>query len=567
MRSSFFEFHVASTGLFTARAGLQVVSHNISNAATPGFSRQFVEQRASQPLATWNSRGMIGTGSEVFGIGQIRSFYLDQKFWTERGVLGQHTATTQLLTGVEIVFNEMSGTGIASNFDIFFARMQDLATNAPDATFRNNVVMTADSLARFVNTTAQSLRRQQVNANTEVSMVVSTINNLGLQIATLNERISKFEMDGSRANDLRDQRALLIDELSQFVNVEVIEREHNDDFAAGMFPNPQDRGRSDQRLSIRINGYEFVNHWDVNTLQTVPRQQGNERNEMDAPGLYDIRFANGVWFNIYSPTLQGQLRGVIDVRDGNNLSTVLPPTVPPPAQSPFRQPNQFRGVPFYLEQLNHMVRTFARAMNEALDHQGDQIPGMTGHVNGFSGNNPNRSDLWFFTYTDAAGNEIQFDPTLGVGRDAAGNLIPHDFSGMNAFNFRVNTMLRNDPYLLATADVAFNAPGGGESNNNIILGFASLAEFSSLFREGSIGNFVNGLASQLGIDLRQSANFAANYHDVTQSIDNQRMSVSGVSLNEEILAMIQFQQQFTAAARLMSVINEVYDNLINRMGL
>ncbi|MCL2564838.1 MAG: flagellar hook-associated protein FlgK [Defluviitaleaceae bacterium] len=560
MRSSFFEFHVASRGLFTARAGLQVVSHNIANAATPGFSRQFVEQRASQPLATWNSRGMIGTGSEVFGIGQIRSFYLDQKFWTERGVLGQHTAKTQLLTGVETVFNEMSGTGISSNFDIFFARLQDLTTNAPDGTFRNNVLMTADSLARFINTTAQSLRRQQINANTEVSMVVSTINNLGLQIAGLNERISKFEMDGSRANDLRDQRALLIDELSQFVNVEVIEREHNDDFAAGMFPNPQDRGRSDQRLSIRINGYEFVNHWDVNTLQTVPRQQGNERNDVDAPGLYDIRFSNGVWFNIYSPTLQGQLRGIIDVRDGNNLNTVEPPTVFPPAQSPFRNPNQFRGVPFYLQQLNHMVRTFARAMNEGLDHQGQPIPGSPGHVNGFARNADDPSGRWFFTFTDNAGNEIDhLDPN---------NPNPADpYAFMNAFNFQVSSWLREDPERLATADVPVSAPGGGESNNNVIFGFTKLAEFPSLFREGSIGDFVNALASQLGIDLRQSANFAANYHDVTQSIDNQRMSVSGVSLNEEILSMITFQQQFVAASRLMSVINEVYDNLINRMGL
>ena len=574
MRSSFFEFHVASSGLFTARAGLQVVSHNISNASTEGFSRQFVEQRASRPLATWNSRGMIGTGSEVFGIGQIRSFYLDQKFWTERGVLGQHSAKASLLTSVETVFNEASATGISAGFDNFFARMQALHTQANDPTFRNNVLMNAESLIRHINSTAQTLRRQQINANTEVAMITSTINNLGTQIASLNERISRFEIDGSRANDLRDQRARLIDELSQFVNVEVSEREFNDDFAAGMFPRPEDRGRSDQRLSIRINGYDFVNHQDVNLLDLVPRSsasgQDNRRNEVDAPGLYDLRFQNGVWFNIYSPTLQGQLRGTIDVRDGNNQAPPWPGANAPAGNvnSPFRGGNDFRGVPFYLEQLNHLVRTFAAAMNEGAPASGGH-PGTIGHVNGFGHNATTQSNMWFFTYVDNNGVEQHFDPTVGEGRDADGNLIPHNWSNLNAFNIQLNSMFRgeNGPNLLATSDVPVYGTGGGESNNNVTLGFMNLATNPSLFAEGSIGDFINATATQLGIDLDQSKKFAANYTDVTESINNQRRSVSGVSLNEEILAMIQFQQQFTAASRLMSAINDVYDTLINRMGL
>ena len=558
MNSSFFSLHVASSGLFSARAGLQVVSHNISNASTEGFSRQFVELRASRPLATWNHRGMIGSGSEAFGIGQIRSFYLDQKFWAERGVLGQHASTQQLLSVVETVFNEARGTGISSGFDIFFARMQELHTQANDGVFRNNVLMAAESLARFINTTAQSLQRQQVNANTEVAMITSSINNIGLQISSLNERISRFEMNGQRANDLRDQRALLIDELSQFVNVEVVEREFNDDFAAGLFPRPEDRGRSDLRLSIRINGYDFINHFDVNLLETVPRSADpdNRRHEMDAPGLYDLRFANGVWFNIYSPTLQGQLRGTIDVRDGNSGTAPRPlqPGTPAGTQSPFRgDAISFRGIPFYMEQLNHLVRTFAEAMNNI-------------HRTGFARNAESQSDMWFFTFMDGtdevgSGYPDPADPATTPPTPSA------TLAGMNALNFRVNSRLRDDPYLLATSTVAWNEGSGGESNNMVVQLFMDLANDQSLFAEGSIHNFINAVSTQLGIDVAQATNFAVNYNDVTESINNQRRSVSGVSLNEEILAMIQFQQQFVAASRLMSAINDVYDNMINRMGI
>ena len=540
MKSSFFEFHIASSGLFTAKAGLQVVSHNISNASTVGYSRQYAEQRASRPLATYNTRGMVGTGSEVYGIGQVRSLYLDKKYWTERGVLGEHTTKKQQLGVIETVFNELSGTGISGNFDSFFSKIQDLFTNAPDGTYRNNVIKTAESLTQFINSTAASLRAQQRDINTEVSTVVYAINNLGSQIANLNERISKYEIDGSRANDLRDQRALLIDELSLYVNIEVEEREHNDGYAAGNYPKPEDRGKSDKRLYIMINGYEFVNSWDVNMLECEARPQGSERNAIDAEGMYDLVFQNGVEFNIYSTTLKGTLKGLIDARDGNNGQPV-----------PGEPTHKFKGIPYYLEQLNTLVRTFAMAINEGLDMNGNPIPGITGHVDGYDKSGDVKSDIWFFNYKDNTGAEMDH---LTAGSN---------YADMNCFNFQVNSKLLDDPNLLACSDTQ----NSGESNNNVILGFASLATYQSMFKEGKLSDFVNAIASELGVDTKQSTNFMANYTDVTKAIDNQRMQVSGVSLNEEVLTMVQYQQQFTAAAKLISVINDIYNVMINQMGM
>jgi len=546
MKSTFFEFHVATTGLFTAKAGLQVVSHNISNATTVGYSRQYAEQRASRPLATYNTRGMVGTGSEVYGIGQVRSLYLDKKYWTERGVLGEHTTKSQQLRMLETVFNELSGTGISGNFDSFFAKIQDLSTNAPDGTYRNNLVKTAESLTKFINSTAASLRQQQKDANTEVETVVKTINSLGAQISNLSERISKYEIDGSQANDLRDQRAVLIDELSLYVNVQVEEREYDEAYAAGKYPKPEDRGKSDKRLSILINGYEFVNHWDVNLLECVPREQGKERNEMDAPGMYDLIFQNGVEFNLYSPTLKGELKGLIDVRDGNNGEKI--------EKSPgvYLPIHNYKGIPYYLEQLNTLVRTFAKAVNEGVDINNNSILGVKGHVEGYD-KDGDKNELWLFTYKDNLGNEQQY----------SGSFAPSDYDGMNCFNFQVNSKIVDDPFLLACSDTE----NSGESNNNIILGFASLATYQSLFKEGKLSDYVNAISSELAVDTKQSMNFAANYDDVTRSIDNQRMQVSGVSLNDEVLTMVQYQQQYTAAAKLVSVINDIYNVMINQMGM
>ena len=319
MRSAFFEFNVARSALFLARGGLDVVNHNVANhRLDAGFSRQFIEQRATSPMTFRDSRGMIGTGTEIFGIGQHRNFYLDRKYWNERSTLGRFQMQSQQLRVLEMGLNEMRGTGTTAGFGLFFDTIQNLSTSASDEVFRTNVVQAANGLATFIHSMSQTMRRQQIDANEEVAIMVGRINSLGNQIASLNEQIARTELTGSRANDLRDARARLIDELSLYVNVEVREIERNEDFAAGLFPEPEQRGRSMLHFSVMINGREFVSGRDANLLEVVPRSPGAERNPTDVPGLFDIRFRGGMGFDIYSPTLRGQLRGLIEVRDGNN---------------------------------------------------------------------------------------------------------------------------------------------------------------------------------------------------------------------------------------------------------
>lgn len=528
MNSSFFEFHVASSALFTAKAALQVINHNIANQTTKGYSRQYVEQRASRPLATYNSKGMVGTGSEVYGIGQVRSFYLDKKYWSERAVLGEYSVKDSQITLMQSIFNELSKTGLSGHFDDFFNVLQDDTTNIPDATYRNNVVKSAESLASYINSTAASLRKQQLDANSELETLVTTINNIGQQIANLNQQISKYEIDGSQANDLRDQRALLIDQLSLYVNVEVQETEINDDYAAGKYPNPEDRGKSDKRLTVLINGYEFVNNWDCTSLKTVARSESNQRNAMDADGLYDIEFSNGISFNIYSSSLKGELKGIIDIRDGNNSANT------DASGNPIQMHN-YKGIPHYLNKLNQLVRVFATAFN-------------TEHENGFDANGARGES--FFTYKDAAGNDLTA-------------LTPADYAGMNCFNFKVNSSILLDPGMLACSD----DPTSGESNNKTAFKIADIFKNQSLFKEGKLADFITGMTSELAVDGKQATNFTKNYTDVTTSIDSQRKQVSGVSDNEEILAMVQYQQQYQSAAKLISVINDLYDTIINKMGV
>ena len=590
MRSSFFEFNVAMSGLFTARANLEVTSHNIANAAINGYSRQYAEQKAYFPIATYNGKGMVGTGSVVYGIGQMRDFYLDRKFWAERATLGEYSVKNGQLSITESIFNELSDSSLTRIFNDFFDKLQSLNENAGDFTYRTNVIQSAGTLTDMLRLQANSLQKQQRDINEEIKAMVQIMNSIGQQIASLNRQISTYELDGSRANDLRDQRARLVDELSLYINVEVREKEMNADYAAGKFPEPEDRGKSDKRYSVMINGYEFVNHYDFFALETVERKEPEQkRNPMDVPGLYDIRFASGNSFNIYHPGLKGELRGLIDIRDGNNGSTLIDydgATVfersviidgvarieryradgRPVGRVTVHNTN-YKGIPHYLDKLNYMIRTLARAFNEGLDKDGKPMYGVIGHVYGYDLNG-DRGNL-LFTYYDYDNLDLNGKPSVLTKVDVpyappdGYRALSDDFyDRINVFNFAVNPDMFKDPSLFAASDTDLQ----DQSNNEVIKGLLKIKNDIHLFKEGQLSDFISGMITELGIDRKQAEKFEKNYHDVTTMIDNQRISVSGVNVNEEVVDLVKYNQMYQAAAKLVNIIDSIYDTTVNRLG-
>jgi len=521
MRSSFFEFHVAISGAFTARNNLEVVSHNTANAAINGYSRQAAIQKASEPLALNTGKGMVGTGSQVTEVTQERDIFLDSKYWSQRAVLGEYSGKKSILDMMESVFNEIKGSpGLSSGINDFFAKAADLSTTSNDSTYRTNFIQSADSLARIVNMEAQLLQKQQKDANTEVVILIGQINSLGGQIVSLNRQIATQELDGSHANDLRDERARLVDELSLLVNIDAKEVD------MGTPGNPNNK-----HYVVMINGYDFVNHYSINTLAAIPRAA--KRSAMDVEGLYDIIFdTNNVVFDIYHPALKGQLKGLIDMRDGDGAAGASPAAV-------------YKGIPYYVERLNTFVRRFAMAVDQGQYADGTPI-GTAGHANGYDLYGLNRGTLIF----------------TNDGGQTEGILPPDFYDRMNCFNMRVNNTLMADPKRLNCA----SDPTQGESAYAVTMGFANIESNSSLFQEGKLSDFVTGLNSGLGIDTKQAGDFQAGYGDMTTVIDNQRINVSGVDLNEEMVNMVKNQQLFQASAKLVSTINSIYETLINRLG-
>lgn len=516
MGSSFFEFNIATTGLFAARAGLEVTANNISNSGTKGYSRQYVMQRATTPLDRYSGVGQVGTGTEVYGIGQHRDVYLDKKYWAQNSTFGEQVQKSSQLASMENIFGALADSGLTKNVNNFFDGISNLKFDAGDLNYRSAVVNNANALAGNIRNYAYELRRQQVDLNEEVLSLVNRISAIGTQIADINDQIYKFEISGQTANELRDQRTLLLDELSKYVNVET--KEYSDG-------SGRELGK---KFNVLINGQEFVSHTDAKKL-TVQRRAVPLHTD-DAPNLYDVVWENGTKLN--TTGLQGELKGLLDCRDGDS----------DPATG-----GEYKGVPFYISKLNEFAKVMARAFNLGEDAGANPIPGVTGHEAGFDlKGQPGGS---FFTMIGANGQTVN-------------KLLPADYANITAFNFAVSDDLIADPSKLAASDT--NAPDQ-PSNNKIILGLITLKDNKSLFAEGGAYQFVNSLSSTIAIDKSQADNYNKYYSDVVKTIENQRLQVSGVSLNEEVANVVKYQHLYQTASKLINVINDIYNTTINSM--
>jgi len=524
MNSAFFEFNVATSALFTAKNGLSVTSNNIANSATKGYSRQVALQKASEPLPGVCGKGMVGTGSEVYGVGQIREFYLDKKYWRQNATLGEYEIKNDQLELVETVFSELSSMGVNSTVNEFLNSISSLTFSAGDKTYRTNVINFASIFVDNINSYAVSLQNQQKDLNDEVNALVKKINSISDQVVSLNKQIFTNELDGNHANELRDQRALLLDELSQYVNTEV--KITNSEYG--------------EKLSVLINGQTLVNHFENQKLTCDARASEEKVDKDDAVGLYDITWNSGIPFS--TKGLSGTLKGLLDIRDGNVITDDT-------AGTEFANKVQdYKGIPYYIDKLNTLVQTVARVFNEGKTLDGTDIEGIDGHINGYDAYG-NKGNL-FFTYKNNEGKIVE-DTEL-------------DYSQITAFNFSLSGDLSSDPSKLAasTSDTTTEV-----SNNEIILQFTKIRNDGSIFKEGNVFDYINGTSSSLAIDRRQANNFNDFYTELTSETDNQRLSVSGVSLNEELTNMIKFQQLYVASAKLMQSISKIYDTTINGLGV
>jgi len=228
MRSSFGGLEIAKRGIFTQQAALTTAGHNVANANTRGYSRQSVNMVAARPIEALGLQrstvpGQMGQGVEFTEVKRIRESFLDKQYANENKSLGEWSVRQDTLEKLEAIINEPSDTGMRQVLDNFWNSWQELSKQPDNLETRAVVKESALAVTDAFNHAAKQLNDLASDLNDSISVKVSQVNSTLKQIAGLNNEIFRVEGLGNNANDLRDQRDVLIDDLSRVINVSVQE--------------------------------------------------------------------------------------------------------------------------------------------------------------------------------------------------------------------------------------------------------------------------------------------------------------------------------------------------------
>ena len=631
MPSQFFGLNISYTGLLAANAALNTTANNISNVETKGYSRQEAIQEASAALRVFTTYGCAGSGVDTIAIERIHDDFYDDKFRDANQKLGRIEAKAYYMKSVENYFQETDTiNGFNSSFNLMYNALEEVQKNAGDKATKAQFVMYAQSLCDYFNSVSNQLSELQKDVNTEIKDTVSEINSIASQIATLNKQINVIELTGAKANELRDKRTLLLDKLSEYVSceatetpirdeannydtganrfvvtiagsqllvdtnefreIECIARENNETInqsdTAGLYDLKWTDGNSFNIYSTLIGGklQGLIEMRDGNntenfrgTVDSVDVANNKVRIKVDLEYLKDLdkctlatsggKISLGAenyhytsWTYEYDKTT-GDCYYTFDI-DPNYTECTLS-TSRLTLEANVGRSIDYQGIPYYQEQLNEFVRLYARTFNDILTQAG-AVDGYSNPVDGSDGNQVGR----LFYADSVLGGQLTFNEYYSS--YAAGNTVTitnsmDTYYRLTAANFEISESIAADANLLATRTGASD----GESKANIVDQLIALKTDKDklTFRGGSASEFLQSVLSDVALNASRANRSETYYKTMTNIVDNQRISISGVDSDEEALSLVKFQNAYDLASRMIQTFTEIYDRLILQTGV
>jgi flagellar hook-associated protein 1 FlgK len=580
---------------------------------------------------------MMGTGVQSTGITQLRNQYYDTKYRASTSKYSEYNSVNEQLTQLQSYLNEMkSETGYTQLLSELSSAMQDLASNPSNATYRTQFTQAMGNFTDLINEAATNYQNTQEDINNEIAIHVDTINSISSQIYSLNQQIMNIETRYGNANDLRDQRELLVDQLSELVNVTVVETP----IMYGEGADATDSGAT--RYEVRIGGALLVDEMECRQLKVSAREEKINQNDID--GLYDVYWVGlndslGEKFDFNNSNVRGLIKGLLEVRDGNNMnpfsgtitgmmsgtadngSTVkvhlaegididelnLPTegtitlnckeyyydgweaeyddkgnlnnfvfkNITVTSDTGKREPAKFdastdvgktatmgaaidcKGIPYYMTQLNEFVRTLSKTMNDIFTGE-DANGNKAADANGDKG-------LDVFTTTNLSGEDLVLSGTTNTGKLTSNMLTDPSYYQLTALNWSINQTVAADQSKVVVSYANDIAQGNLDAKGVLEKAIAAMSD-QSMYSQGTVAQFLQSITTSQAVDIQKYSSFADNMNEVSTVIDNQRLSVSSVDTNEEAASLVIYQNGYNLACKIISVMSEVYDKLINETG-
>lgn len=576
--------YIGVSGLRTSQNAMNTTAHNITNAETAGFVRQQTVMEdfgysniGGNKISTWQ----LGMGTNTQVVKQVRDIFLDQAYRKESGRQGFYQVQFEAADEMQEVMGELEGVQFQNSIKDFWVALQELAKEPDSIVTRATLIQSGVNFIQHAENIYEQIQTYQIELNTQIQQKVDRINEIADEIKELNNKICFYECTGTEhANDLRDTRNLLLDELGGLIDISYEEQ-------------------TDGKVTIRAEEMPFLTEDHVFYMDTRYISEDSEMLVPYWPSFGDVEVFNFDRSpNSVDDTDIGSLKGIILAR-GRKVGKFT--DVP---MRPVRE--DFEDEPSYEEAVKQFNIDAAKYNKEIKDSvvmatqsQFDQlIHGIVTTINDILC--PNKEIMLENGETvkvlDTARAPIGMDKDSTMGTElfsrksmeryqelqevtlADGSkewvYIYNDEDATNNYSLYTLGEIEINPEILKDRSKLPLSKNTNTGDFDIDVAEELLsawqADFATLnpneLSYNNFNNYYTALLGELGTRGEKYQTLAETQEAMANSIDNERCEIMAVSTDEELTNLIKYQHAYNAAARYVNVVSEMLDHILSTLG-
>ena len=539
--SLFGSLYVGASGLQTSQNALNTTAHNMANVDTTGYTRQqILLGTRSYNILSVNASSVAyqqtGLGVYYSQTRQVRDEFLDKTYRKESGRSAFYETNTQVIEEIEDLFGEFQGAEFSEALENLWTAIEELAKDPCKSTNQNLFVTRSKEFLQRAQLVYQGLSDQQDNLNTQVKADVDTINKYGEQLVEINKQIMKIETGGTEnANDLRDKRNQILDEMAKLGNISYSE----DIYGV---------------VTVRFEGVDFIRSDSINKIELYQDKttgfytpywsqlanyktvNGEKVLDLDASRVYDPTQTISSDMN----TDIGSVRALLLAR-GEKRATYQEVD---PATVDIENYNTNISQSLLMNtqaEFDYLIKSVTTKINEVLKN--------------------------------AAEEATLSDPSSTYLRDENGK--PYQLFEMiandDAVGFTVGNIVINEDLVAEPALLSFRLKDGTEDKATMqklldVLSDESYTLNPNLKTKTNLMKYYSSLISQVSNTGEANKEIAAAQVNTVNEAFAAREQIVGVFSDEEMEFMIKFQNAYNASSRYINVINEMIEHVINTLG-
>ena len=576
--STFTGLNTMVRGVYINQMQLNTVGHNITNADTEGYSRQMVNSVATR--AEYRDGLAIGTGADAASVVRARDVYADVQFRAETANEGYYDARAKNFDKIEAILNDTNQSGVEDSLQEFFKAWQNLSTNASDASARTAVIEKGKTFATSLSTATVQLRDQMDDLYDQIEINVTDINQILEDITNINKVIISKESGGAYANDLRDQRDVLADRLSEYININVHENQFGAyqivcggislvsgvdrlhlDFAKGVNSSQYgvDYGVIDYSVTVRES--------DINFMPKSGKLRANY-DSIDECRHYVESLANMGAFMLTTFNdqhkqgydLVGNTRAATDA-NGNTMYGSDGKAIAVPDTKNFFGETGVEYIYNYDELNRYAYITIRESTGVYRKDDKGEILKLSGvKILGELATNADFEETGGYRYVAAASaydNNEDYTVVMDE-EDMQEHLI--EWGGRTADG-------TNAVYMSELFNMNYdNIVSAKRSNVYAVKKYAETESTINALGALSLNGYYKSEITKLSVAAQAMDTSVSEQALIMDQIQNWRDATNGVDWNEELSDMIKYQKGFAACSRCLSAMDDCLDRLVNNTG-